>query len=371
MTRMSRLGCAGLALLLGVLSVAFAVPAGADEPDHLRVVRFDVSRRPRASLIVAVPQRLRKQPLSAQAFTVLPRSEKNRLDVRPMPADTLDVVLAFDPSASRADLRAAERAASGLLPVLPPGGRVAVAGAPGASSAATSVADPAAAALALNDVGSGSAQPILDQLTGALSLFSSSGGRRRVLVVFSPGGFRPSPAELAPLREQVEARAITLYSVRLQPGAGSDELTALAEQSGGQVLPVAKSTDLPTAYTSILGDLLGQYRVTFRLPYAAPRTVRVELAADGTMESLVVPVPSGRSSGARQTPGLAGFVLSPLASWLQLIPVAALVIFAARRERARVGGAALRLPPLTSSGLPVLLAVVASVFVLRLIAIGF
>lgn len=370
MTRTFRLPCLGMILLLAMLGVAFAVPASADDSDHLRVVQLDTSGRPQTSVIVAVPERLRKRPLSAEAFTVLPRSESNRLDVRPVPANTLEVVLAFDPATSPRDLRAAGLAASGLLPTLPAGSRVGVAGAPGASTASTSVTDPAAAALSLNNVGSRAGQPILDQLTGSLSLFSPRGSRRRVLVVFSPGSFRPTPAELASLREQVRSRGITVYSVRLQPGGDGDELTALAKESGGLTFPVAKSSGLPDAYTSVLRDLLSQYRLSFRLPYAAPKNLRVDLATDDGTESLVVPIPSGESSGPGRSRGLAGLVLSPLASWLQLIPVAALVVFAARRERASAGGTGVRLPRLTHSAFPVLLAVVASVFLLRLIAIG-
>lgn len=370
MTRMCRSGVVVLVLLLAVLGVAFALPASADEPDHLRVVQVDSSQRPRTSVILAVPERLRTRPLSVADFSVLPRSEKNPLDVRAVPGDTLEVVLAFDPSASSPDLRAAGRAASSLLPTLPAGSRVAVAGAPAASSAATAVTDPAAAALALNDVQSRAGQPILDQMTGALSLFSPRGSRRRVLVVFSPGSFRPSPAELAPLRAQVRSRGITVYTVALQPGGDGGELTALAGESGGLALPVAKSSGLPGAYNSVLRDMLGQYRLTFRLPYAAPKNVRVNLATDGGVESLVVPIPSGPASGAGRPRGLAGFVLSPLATWLQLIPVAALVVFAVRRERVTTAGTPLRLPRLGHSAFPVLLAVVTSVFVLRLIAIA-
>ena len=264
--------------LLAVTALAvLAVPAvaGAQEAEgDLAVTDVDVSGFPEVTARVGVPAALGSEAVPPSAFTVTESGTTRPLEVTPLPAEELAVILVIDTSGSMAGppLQAAKAAARTFLSEMPAPARIGVVGF-GASPVVASpfTADREALALAVDALTARGETALYDALSMAIDQFPPDQAARRAIVVLSDGGDTASAASLDDAVARVTGAGVRLEVAELaSPESDPDALARLAAAGNGRVASVGDAEGLATIYQGIASALANQYRVSFNSDSGGP-----------------------------------------------------------------------------------------------------
>ncbi|MGI8807690.1 MAG: type II secretion system F family protein [Acidimicrobiales bacterium] len=280
MKRSRVLGGVLLALLLAVLGPAPAAYADT----ALTMVATDVTGHPDVRLVVAVPEPLDVQSLTAGSFSVREGGQPRTVRVEALPADQLEVALVIDTSGSMvgAPLAAAKAAAQVFLAQLPPTVPVSVIG----FGASPTVVSPrstnrVAQVAGIRALTAGGQTALYDALGMALTQLPG-GGARQMAVLLTDGGDTASSASLDATAEALGAAKVPLFAVELRTSESSPAaLGRLTSASGGQVVPAADPAALAGAFDAVARQLVRQYSVAFRSEANGPTDLEVVVESRG------------------------------------------------------------------------------------------
>jgi len=261
------------------------------------------------SLTVAVPTRISGGTLPAQNFGVLTGDEPRPIVVRPLGADSLDVVILIDDRASiGGDVLHAELAAAAeLLVGLDPGTNVAIVAFTQATPLQPRTANVASALSSLREpLGRPSAtQSGDDGLAAAAAQFRPGTGVRRALVEFIGADASASSGASATVGNLPAGTAVYTLGPPQAPSSGA------ATVSGD-----ARTGALIRDVDGVLSELTGQYQIEVGLsgaPFPPNLTLRVQLSPSHVVTvavPLTQPSATGSDSGARggqaQAPATSG-----------------------------------------------------------------
>jgi hypothetical protein len=347
-------------LLPGVLGALLRAAPAYGETAPARVVTVDTSRYPAVSVVLALPSSGgAAAALPASAFSVRPRAETHPVRVSPVGGRAPELVLAVDTATAGNALRAQQAAAAELLLSAPPTVPVGVTG--GRTTGQRPSTDRVAAMLAVGALAPDRSTTLGDTLRAGLTSFSADRQVTRALVVF-PGDRPTGEVSWEQLRRQATARGVSVYVVRsAAASAGAEQLTELAQSTGGRSLTGTDPDRLPAAVGTIVDDVSQRYTVSFR--------------ADGEADSVVVSVrtPGGDASApvrlpAQGRPGASGFpalVLGPVATAAQALVLLLFVGVLLARESLAEGPGGPAPLRVAASFVPVLGATTALVVAIR------
>lgn len=277
-------------LLLSVvaaLAVLFVVPAGTVLADTstggLRITAIDTSEHPRTTVTVSAPREKVGRDLPAEAFELTERGEIRDVEIRELPAEERQVVLAIDTSGSMgaAPMEAAKEAATAFVRQLPSGARAAVVefnNKPRLLSPMSSDTEGHAAAISRLSSGGGTA--LYDSI--ALSLDQFEGEHGHAIVVLSDGADTKSSTGLDGIADHVADSGASLYVVELQTPKGNNAiLHRLALAGSGRVVSAADPDELTRLYDNIAAELRDNYMLTYRSHEVGRVEVRVTVDHPG------------------------------------------------------------------------------------------
>lgn len=313
MFRMTGAVWLGLAAALLASPAAYATEAPHEIPE-LQVEEVDASQHPAVRLVVSVPRTLVGTDLTG-GFAVWENGSARQVTATAVPTDGLQVVLAVDTSASMEGepIEAAQRAAQGFLDQMPGGVEVAVV----TFSSEPRIASPldtdlGAAAAAIAGLRTGGETALYDGLAAATSVFTSTGGRRAI-VVLSDGGDTVSETTLEAALIELVSSAAGFHAIELQsPEADSAALERLAVAAGGVVVPADEPAVLDTAFEEIAGQIVNRYELRFDSEGGGPTVLLVAAQTDEVVAAVrkevrfpdppQLPSPTQSTGSAEDTP---------------------------------------------------------------------
>ena len=203
--------------------------------------------------------------LAARDFVLRDNGVAQRVSVIDSDDVPVNALLALDTSASIVGRRQSDLIAAGeaLIDGLKPIDRVGLtAFSHAVTPAAPLTSDFFAARAALRDIHPRGLTSVMDGVYVALTATIDQPGRF-LLVVCTDGADTTSwlqPAEVLDASKRANA---VIYAVTASEGPRSAALKALAENTGGQVMPVKSSNDLRAAFQRILTEFRSRYVLTY------------------------------------------------------------------------------------------------------------
>lgn len=287
-----------IAVALAVLLAVFTVPpAGAQEIGGVQVVGTDLSDYPTVRIGVAVSGEVADSELSSGDLTVTEDGEQIPIEIEPLGAESLEVVLAVDVSGSMAGepLLEAKNAAIQFLDQLPDSARVAlIAFGDSADLVLEATVDRPATRTAISNLDEGGGTALYDAVTLAGETIERSDAERSAIVVLTDGADTTSQSSFE-LAESVIGRAdADFFAVSLETG-GADEtaLQALADAAQGRVVSAVDPEALSAAYVDLGQRIVNQYFVVFEsASEATAATFEVTVNATGDSDSIRVALPN-------------------------------------------------------------------------------
>jgi hypothetical protein len=269
--------------LMVVLATTLVVsrPAGSDDAAVLRVVAVNEAAGSSFEVIVAVPRNLSAETIGSDAFTATSGKEALDLEATPLPDDRLDIAVVLDRSLLQPQARTgAIGAAAEFVVGLPAGARIAIGGAgspPGRQGVLTRDRGATLSALgALEPGGVGGAD-----VRAAWDVLRSDPHRRPALVLVTAEPATSVQAELG----VSSLGDLPVYAIVVDQSRAGLVQTALP---GDGVMLITGAQKLIASFDIVTADLTGQYRLRFRLPERAPRTVALRVAWHGVLASNTV-----------------------------------------------------------------------------------
>lgn len=301
---------AGRALfaVAGVPLVFLSLPATAqDATGDLLVSSAEVSDTGRVEMVVAPPQLLSGQDFPAGAFGVSEAGGEREVEVTPLRAGDLEVVLVLDGTLPEDSRRSAKSAAVELVLALPEQSRIGVVSSAGrARQFGPLSTDDGATLAAIQQVEPAEGRATYNAVELALSLLSTDVAVRRTIVVLSGGPDTASTVSPEYLTQQLAASDTALYPITI--GGGDDPvdapLVSLPSRTNGRALSADEPAEILGRYDEVVAELLSQYRLVFDVEGAGSGDVEIEVAYEEVMASASLPlavlgegpVPTGPSS---------------------------------------------------------------------------
>lgn len=259
----------GLALICAVALGAPARAASAEEV--LTMVSTDVTAYPEVRMVVAVPGKVGDPALTDVAVKVVEGGQSPAVRFEALPAGQLEIALVIDTSGSMvgAPLAAAKTAAQSFLAQIPASVPVSVIGFGATAKVLTPLsANRPAEVAAIRALTAKGQTALYDALGIALTQLPASAAQRLV-VLMTDGGDTASTATLDVTTNALAAAKVPLLAVELGTSESNPAaLSRLTSASAGRVVSAADPAALSGAFDSVarqlVGQLRGQYAVTYR-----------------------------------------------------------------------------------------------------------
>lgn len=303
----------GAVLALSVFASALLVgawaPASSQESTDLLVSSEEVSGSGRVDLVVAPPRLLSGQEFPTRAFRVSQQGADLPIEVSPLLAGDLEVVLVLDGTLPEEATSSAEGAAVELALALPEQARIGVVSSAGRARLLGPLStDDAATLAAIRQLAPAEGRATYDAVELALTLLSSNEGVRRTIVVLSGGSDTASAVTPDYLSQQLVATDTAVYPITI--GVGDEPVDAglvdLPSAADGRALAASSPGAILGPYDDVVAELLSQYRLSFDLRDQAPTTVEIEVAFDEVTASSSVPITRGEEDPLTTPPTMAG-----------------------------------------------------------------
>lgn len=258
------------AVAVSCAALTLVRPAGADT-DGMRLVAVDQSTLPQVRLVAVVPPMLSETSLESGAFTVRQGGQDLPATVDRLADKGLQVVLAADRGVSNAALSQELAAATELAHLMPD--TVQVSGLDPVSGGVTDL--PRTATLAsLSTTRTDPQSSVAGTL--ATAAVSEPKSARRAFVLFTTCPGKEVSADNSQLAASLSLHDQQLDVIQIGRRCGHG-LPDVARQSGGAASMAETPAMIAASADRVERELLGEYRVTFRLQNAdgAPATVAV------------------------------------------------------------------------------------------------
>jgi tight adherence protein B len=263
----------------------------------------DTTDFPTLRLVVTPPPAA--TPDEMTALHVFQDGQERPAAVLPLQASPLEMVVLVDASGSMAGaaIEAAKQAAIDFVDSLPPGSDVSILA---FGNEVTVVTEPGVSRDELvTAVGAIRAQgetALYDAVIAAATLVDHTIRTRQFVVVLSDGGDTVSTATLADVTQVLDSIPMGFYAIEL---AGSEPdpaaLAAMAETTGGSVVPASDASGLSATYAEIARTVVSQYAVVFDAMTGGQSTIEVVLVVAGEeirlSADLTLPAMPGTNAG--------------------------------------------------------------------------
>jgi tight adherence protein B len=290
------LGCAVVFVTLLLTAIAAAAEGDFDF--------VDTSDFPTVRLVITPPPIA--TPDEVTALRAYQDSEEQPAAVLPLGGSPVEMVLLIDTSGSMAGapIAAAKEAAIAFVDALPAGSDVSILA---FGDTVNVVAEPGlsrdelvAAVTAITTRGD---TALYDAVIAAASVVDQTIRTRQFVVVLSDGGDTVSSATLEDVTGILATIPMGFYAIEL---AGSEPnpaaLAAMAETTGGRVVPASDASSLSAAYVEIAATVVSQYAVVFEAVTGGQSTIEVVMTVAGEevrlSADLILPAMPATSSGA-------------------------------------------------------------------------
>jgi tight adherence protein B len=271
------------ALAAGVLAVAIAAGAVAQETAGLRIEAVDARSFPVVEVLVTPPPDL--YGAVPDSVVLLENGSSRPATASLLAADPLQVLLVVDISGSMrgAALEAAKVAAVGFLAALPPTTRTAVMGFTATPGPAGDFSDdPADAAAALRGLEARGETALYDAVAAAIDALAATGGGRPFIVLLSDGGDTASTLTLAEAVERLGASDVRFYAVELQTDESDPaSLQALADMGAGRIVSAEDPAALAAMYDLIASELVNQLVIGYTSAAGGPTDLSITISHRG------------------------------------------------------------------------------------------
>ncbi len=317
------------AMVLGLLSVFFGTPAGAqDESEDPSEGAVVVDRVDARSDLVVAEGSTTAGPVSS--ITLSSRGKPVEIDSISGIGDGLrnDVVAVLDNTSTLGNATV-QLAKQGLAPLMPGAGAVATLGVVstggGASIEAgpTSSADEVATALA-GIHPAGAASHTWQGLSRASALLADRpAGSVGTVVLFSAAAETLDPVAMSRARSDLLRENIRLDVVALPAGTDLTSLSDMVDDLGGSMQVVDSDEDLAGAYESVSAAMAGRFQVTFESPEAVNGMVPLTVTSGDVSSALAYSEGAVRVGASALAPmtggGSGGIFANSLVKWFALL----------------------------------------------------
>ncbi len=281
---MNRGRVATVAVLVAVMVSAGAAGLAQESAESLEVEAADTASYPEITLTVIAPQELVGTELDQTAFLVAENGIPRDIEVRRLPNQTLQVVLAIDTSGSMQGdpLAAAKLAATAFVERMPAGVEVAVIGFGPTADLVAPLSPVGSGTLAAIDGLNASGETALyDALLAALDQFPATAHARRSLVLLSDGGDTVSTNGLGDATASLLSTDVSFFAVELQsPEYDGEALGVLTETTGARRVPASDPAALGAIYDDIAAQLVNRYEVRYQSEATGPAEIKVIVRHD-------------------------------------------------------------------------------------------
>jgi tight adherence protein B len=351
---------------LGALLVALVVPIAPGfaqgGPAEVRIESVDISQYPDVQLTVGVPGA--QGSLSGDAFEMTEDGRVRSAEVEFAESSDLQIVLLLDVSGSMEGepLTGAKQAASSFLTDLPDDVAVAVVSYDTEAVVVTDFeADRDEHLAGIDALAVGGDTAMYDAVRTAVELFPAADeDTSQIVVLLTDGEDTVSDSTVDEAITDLTGRDVTLTGIEYLTDSGEEgAIRAMADATGGAVLEADDTEALTSVYQTLAAELVSRY--TVRYTSEASGTVELGVAVDdgarivtgtSTVEfpEPVAPVeePEEASPSVTAPPiippatsnsGLISLIVGSIL-WFVALAVTLLVLFAPRRRKSQLAGAA-------------------------------
>lgn len=303
--------------LVAVMVSAGAAGMAQEGAVSLGVEPPDTASYPEVTLTVIAPQQLVGTELDEAAFLVAEDGFSRTLEVRRLPNEALQVVLAIDTSGSMQGdpLVAAKSAAAAFVERMPAGVEVAVIGfGPTADLVAPLSAARSDTLAAIDALNASGETALYDALLVALDQFPDTASARRLLVLLSDGGDTVSTNGLSDATAALLSTDASFYAIELEsPEYNGEALGVLTETTGARRVPASDPAALGQIYDSIAAQFVNRYEVRYQSKANGPTEITIVVRHEGVVARTTVmaqmpapapavPVPTAPAPGQARAP---------------------------------------------------------------------
>jgi tight adherence protein B len=353
-------------VMLGALLVVLLVPImpgfAQEDPAEVRIDQVDVSDYPALRFSVGVPAA--QGPLASDAFLVAEDGEVRPADVQFADSSDLQVVLLVDTtgSMSGAPLTGAKQAATTFITDLPDDVGISIVNYDTEAEVVTGFGASQDEHIAgIDELVAGGYTAMYDAVRTAVELFPQAGEETsRVVVLMTDGEDNASDSTVDEAIGDLTDADVTLHSIEYLTNSGEEAaIRSMAEATSGTVLEADDAEALTSVYQALAAELVSRYTVsynseasgTFELSVAVDDgdrivngTTTVELpepaapVEEPEEASPIVTAPPIDPPGTSNT-GLISLIAGAVL-WFLALAVTLLVLFAPRRRKSQLAGAA-------------------------------
>jgi tight adherence protein B len=351
---------------LGALLVAFVMPTAPGfaqgDPAEVRFESVDISQYPEVQLTVGVPGV--QGSVSGDAFRVTEDGQVRSAEVEFAESSDLQIVMLLDISGSMAGepLTGAKQAASSFLTDLPDDVAVAIVSYDTEVVVVTNFdAGRDEHFAGIDALVTGGNTAMYDAVRTAVELFpAADGDTSQIVVLLTDGEDTSSDSTVDEAVTDLTGADVTLTGIEYLTNSGEEAaIRDMADATGGSVLEAGDTEALTSVYQTLAAELVSRY--TVRYSSEASGTVELEVTVDegerivtgtSTVElpepvapaeepeeaSPIVTAPPIDPPGASNS-GLISLIAGAVL-WFVALAVTLLVLFAPRRRKSQLAGAA-------------------------------
>jgi tight adherence protein B len=225
----------------------------------------DTASFPTVQVVVTPPPGL--GTVDPRAVHVIQDGEPLSASIVPLGSEPVELVLLIDTSGSMtgAPIEAAKTAAIAFIEGLPPGSEIAVLGFGDDVAVLTPLtASRADAESAIEAIQARGETSLNDAVIAAVDTVTTGRLDRQFIVLLSDGGDTVSTATLDDVTNALATVPVGFYAIALEGSEPDPQaLAAMAQTTGGTVVPASDSSALASVYDEIAREVVSQYEITF------------------------------------------------------------------------------------------------------------